>query len=241
MTNYQTGPARLAVSSFRHSVIRHSNLIRHSHFVIRILKPTLFLTGVLINTGCSAPNKANIELRKKVQQLQAENDQLRTEHAGDQREIAGLRDRSGTVPTLATTRLAELYTTHGLSFGSLTGGADLDPSKPGDEGVAVYITPLDQTGTKLKAAGTFDVSLFDLAKPKDPLIGHCHFNLEQTKNAWNGWFLDTWYILNCPWQKTPRHPDITVKVTFFDELTQTPFTAQRVVHVNLPPAPTTKG
>jgi outer membrane murein-binding lipoprotein Lpp len=239
MTNDQTQPRRMTIVLFRHLIIRHSNLIRHLNFVIRISIVSLLATAFLIG-GCSSPNKANIELRKKVQQLQAENDQLRTEHAGDQREIAGLRDRSGTVPTLSTTRLSELYTTHGMSFGSLTGGADLDPAKPGDEGVVVYITPLDQTGAKLKAAGTFDVSLFDLAEPKDPLIGHCHFNLEQTKNAWNGWFLDTWYILNCPWQKTPRHPNITVKVTFFDELTQTPFTAQRIVHVNLPPAPATK-
>jgi len=185
--------------------------------------------------GCGTPNKANIELRKQNQQLQAEIKTLKKQVEGDQTVIEGLRDRVGTVPTLPTTRLAQLFTTHSIRFGYLTGGADLDPNKSGDEGLAIYVVTADESGGKIKAAGTFDIDAFDLAEPKDRLIGHWHFDLEQSRQAWTNVLLEYDYAFLIPWQnKVPKHPDVTVKVTFFDELTQTTFTAQKVIHVNLP-------
>jgi len=190
--------------------------------------------SLLLGAGCSTPSKANIELRKQIQQLERDNKELVRQHASDQRVIEGLRDRVGTIPTLPTSRLARLFIVQGIEFGRLTGGADLDPQKPGDEGLAVYVFPIDQNGDKLKAAGSFDIWAFDLAEPKDSLVGHWHFDVQQAMQGWNGTLLEYSYALICPWQKAPKHADLTVKVTFLDELTQTPFTAQRVVHVNLP-------
>lgn len=193
--------------------------------------------ALLCASGCGAPSRVNIELRKQIQTLSAQNARLQQELAGDQRVIEGLRSREGSLPTLPTARLDQLFTTHGIEFERLTGGADLDPSKPGDEGIAVYVVPIDQTGDKLKAAGSFDIEAFDLTDPSGPLVGHWHFDLQQAKSNWVSALLEYNYVLTCPWQKViPRHPDLTVKVTFLDALTQTPFTAQRVVHVNLPPA-----
>ena len=211
--------------------------------ISRILKLSAVLAGgaVFCAAGCGSPNKANIELRKQIQTLESQNAQLRQQHAGDQQVIAGLRDRQGSLPTLPATRLSELFTTHGLQFGRLTGGADLDPGKPGDEGLAIYVVPIDESGEKLKAAGSFDVEAFDLADPQHPLVGHWHFDMQQTRAAWSGVLLEYNYVLICPWQSViPRHPDLTVKVTFLDALTQTPFTAQRLVRVNPPPAPITQ-
>ena len=206
-------------------------------------KPTLqpwIGIALLVGAGCGPPNRANIELRKENQQLKSQVTQLQQENRANLNVIQGLRDRQGALPTLPATRLAQLFTTHGLEFGRLTGGADLDPEKPGDEGVALYVVPTDETGDKLKESGTFDIDAFDLAEPHDPLLGHWHFDLQQTRNAWSGFLLEYNYVLICRWQKVPRHADVTVKVTFLDELTQTPFTAQRVIHINLPPAPTSQ-
>jgi hypothetical protein len=194
--------------------------------------------GILSVSGCGTPNRVNIELRKQNQQLQQQLSQLQHQHQADERIIQGLRDRSGTLPTLPTTRLEELFTTHGIEFGRLTGGADLDPGKPGDEGLAVFVNPVDQTGGKFKAAGTFDFDVFDLDEPQHPLIGHWHFDLEQSKAAWTDALFQYGYTFTLPWQKVvPHHPNLTVKGTFFDELTQTPFTAQKVVRINPPPQP----
>jgi len=201
----------------------------------RLLAALTCCGAALAVAGCGTPSQANIELRKQNQQLQFRVTTLQRDITGDQQVIQGLRDRVGTLPTLPTTRLAELFTTHSIRFGYLTGGADLDPTKPGDEGLAVYVITVDESGDKIKAAGTFDIDAFDLAEPKDPLIGHWHFDLQQSRQAWTNVLLEYDYAFLVAWQaRIPLHPDITVKVTFFDELTQTPFTAQRVVHVNLP-------
>lgn len=203
-----------------------------------IAKLAALVSGAALGVGCGSPNKANIELRKQIQTLQVQVAELRRQHEAEEHVIQGLRDHGGVLPTLPATRLAELFTTHGLQLGRLTGGAHLDPNEPGDQGIVVYVVPIDESGEKLKAAGTFDAQAFDLADTQHPLVGQWHFDLQRSRAAWNGWLLDYTYVLTCRWEKPPTHPDLTLKVTFFDLLTQTPFTIQRVVHVNLP-APTT--
>jgi hypothetical protein len=209
---------------------------------MNLLSTTLHRAALLggalfLCTGCGNPSAANIELRKQNQQLTEEVQSLKQQQQGAQQVIQGLRQAKGTLPTLPTTRLAKLYTTHGINFNRLTGGADIDPNKPGDEGLAVYVFPVDQYDQKLKAAGTFDIEAFDLANPSDPLVGKWHLDLEQANAGWNATLLEYTYGFILPFQKPPRHPDITVKVTFFDELTQTPFTNQKVITITLPPPP----
>jgi hypothetical protein len=203
--------------------------------------PSSFARAVVVGAlfclaggGCGTPSKVNIELRKENQRLQETLQEAEHLNGAYQREIAGLRQRQGTLATLPPDRLAQLFTTHGLSFSRLTGGADLNPDQRGDEGLAVHVVPTDQQGQSLKAAGSFDIEAFDLAEPKDPLIGHWHFDLEESKQAWNALALVYCYSLICPWQKVPKHEDITIKVTFLDALTQTPYHAQEVVRVTLP-------
>jgi hypothetical protein len=209
-------------------------------FHLSIARAVLAGTAACLMAGCGSPSKANIELRKQNQQLEAKLLETRHQLEADERVIAGLRERLGTLPTLPEDRLAKLFTTHGLEFGRLTGGADLDPNKPGDEGLAVYLDPTDQTGQVLKAAGSFDIDAFDLAESNDPHIGHWHFSLEEAKNAWNGFAFVYAYALICPWQELPKHQGITVRVTFLDELSQTAFHAEEVVHVSLPPQATSQ-
>jgi outer membrane murein-binding lipoprotein Lpp len=201
------------------------------------LQSAAILCGTLLYAaGCGSPSAANNELRKQNQDLQAQIKRLTTEQDGALRIIQGLRDSKGTIQTLPTTRLARLFTTHGIQFGRLTGGADIDPNKPGDDGLAVYVFPVDQMGQKLKAAGTFDVEAFDLAQLGQNQVGHWHLDLDQAKAGWNSTLLEYTYAFILPWQTTPHHPEITIKVTFVDELTQTPFVAQEVVQIALPPS-----
>jgi hypothetical protein len=190
--------------------------------------------------GCGAPNQANIELRKQNQQLQDQVSQLQKQHEMDANQITGLQARSPTVPTLPPEELAKLVTTKGIKFGRLTGGVEGDPDRAGDTGLKVYVILFDESGQEIKAAGTISVEAFDLAA-KEPKLGKWDWNLEAAKANWYGHFLvDYYYAVVCPWQTPPQHPDITVKVTFVDELTKLPFTMQTVVHVKLPPAAATK-
>jgi hypothetical protein len=188
--------------------------------------------------GCTTPDKANIALRKQNQQLHEQITTLQRVHQADQATLAGLQAGS-TVPTLPQDRLEQLFTVHGFSIGRLTGGADLDRERPGDEGLKVYVTPTDQQGDALKAAGSFEVEAFDLALEGNQKIGAWSFPLQEAQKNWYGALLKC-YVLSCPWQAAPRHARLTVKITFTDALTGRRFTQQKVVEVRPPGGPATK-
>lgn len=196
------------------------------------------LTGLACTLagGCfgGSPSAANIALRKEVDGLKTRVDQLEREKAADAATIRSLQEQHGatTVPTLSQDRLGRLFTVAGLTLNRLTGGADSDPSKPGDEALRVFAVPTDQNGDEIKAAGRFVVEAFDL-KSKEPRVGRWEFDLEKAKAAWNGEAMLYEYVLVCPWQSPPSNPELTVKVTFTDELTGRVVEAQKTVAVKL--------
>src|SRR3954470_22033546 len=91
--------------------------------------------------GCGSPNKANIALRKEIQTLEGKLAELDRRHEADRAQIRGLQENRPTVASLPQERLDQLFTVHGLALGRLTGGADLEPSTPGDDGIKVGIYP----------------------------------------------------------------------------------------------------
>ena len=184
--------------------------------------------------GCSTPDKANIELRKQIDDLHSQTENLKRQHDADQATIRGLKGAT-TVPTLPEDRIAQLFTTHGITFGRLTGGVDLASERPGDDGLKVYICPFDDQGQALKAAGSFEIDAFDLAKNSDNHIGHWTFDVEQARQNWYGAALLYTYVLECPWQHVPEHDQLTIRATFTDALTGRVFTAEREVRIKLPP------
>jgi len=203
----------------------------------RILTVATLLLPVAALAGCiGKPNQANIDLRKEIQQLQEKVTTLDQQHRADRAEIMALRQSTPTQPSLPSGQLERLFTTHGLKFGRLTAGYDSDRNRPGDEGVKIYVVPTDQDGQPLKAAGSFTIDLFDLASPDASHIGHWTFDVEQSKKNWYGAFLDYTYAFTLPWQQVPQHNDLTVRVTFQDELTQLPFNGQTAVKVHAPSA-----
>ena len=199
---------------------------------------TLLLVALSVG-GCGflfkSPNKANVKLRKQIQGLEGEIARLSQQHQADAATIRGLGERNGTTPVLEPGRLDKLFTTHAIHVGRLTGGADLDPSRPGDEGIKVYVNTLDQTGDMIKSAGSFVVEAFDLADSESPRVGRWEFPVEKAQDNWHSFLMRYEYVLTAPWQQAvPRHPEVTIKVTFTDELTGRKFTEQHVAKVNVP-------
>ncbi len=191
----------------------------------------LFL--LVFQSGCGSPDHANIVLRKKEQDLSAKADALTRQHEADTQLIRGLRERTGTLQTLSSKRLDRLYFTHALKLGRLTGGADLDRQRPGDEGLKIYVSPLDQDGETIKAAGSFTIQAYDLSRNDHPRIGEWNFDLAQSRQAWRGAMMHHGYVLTCPWQTAPAKSPIHIEITFVDELTQTPFHQTVDVKVDL--------
>jgi hypothetical protein len=177
-------------------------------------------------SGCSTPSAANIQLRKNIDDLQTQIQNLKRQQDADQATIRGLKGAT-TVPTLSEERIDELFTTHGLKFGRITGGDD--------QGLKISVCPTDDQGQALKAAGSFQIDAFDLAKAHDNDVGHWNFDVQQARDAWLGQAMMYAYVLKCPWQKRPEHEQLTIRVTFTDALTGRVFTEQKEVRVKLSP------
>lgn len=177
----------------------------------------LFLLG-----GCFGPNKTNVELRKKNQDLQSKVDQLERRHKGDQATIASLQQEKGAVlPTLPTTRMAELFTVTGIDINKLTGFRN--------DGLKVYVQPTDASGDVLKSAGDLVVEAYDLAKKDQPLLGRWEFPVKDAAVNWYASWVVTGYAVTVPLERPATAAEITVRATFTDALTQRTFTAQRVI------------
>lgn len=207
---------------------------------IRIAAATALSVAALFVAGCGSPSAANIQLRKENTSLRNELGVNKRQRVADLATIKALQKQNPSVPSLDTDRLDKLYTAHGVQFGRLTGGADLDPTNKGQDGLKVYVVPTDASGEQLKAAGSFTVEAFDLnAKPAR--IGTWFFDTDQAKTLWVGGGLIYDYVLPCPWQTVPEDRKLTVKVTFTDELTQRQFTAEKKIELSrLPVLPATQ-
>jgi len=174
---------------------------------------------VLAFAGCGSPNAANIQLRKQNQTLQGQVDQLTDQHHRDMDTLAACQRSHPTTASLSPERLDSLVTTHGLSFGKLTGGDNPDSTATVDTQLKVFVVPVDADGTPIKAAGTFKVEAYDLDDPAKPLIGTWNFDLIRTRSSFYSQFALYTYVLVCPLQTKPAHSNLTIHVTFSDALT----------------------
>jgi hypothetical protein len=184
--------------------------------------------------GCSGPNQANIQLRKDKQELESRIETLRSERDAGRARIESLERRWGTTPMLPQNRLDRMFTAHELRLGSFSGGTDLNPSIEGDEALKVYVTPVDENSDPLPATGKVVIEAFDLAKAADNRIGRWEFDSPALKQNWRSLGAVHAFVLVCPWQKMPEHAELTLKVSFEDELTGRVLTAQRTATVKLP-------
>lgn len=205
--------------------------------VVRRCVAAVPMVAAVLLGGCGHPSAVNIELRKQNQDLQGKVDQLSTEDSRDRQALEACERSHPTTMSLSPARLAELFTTHGLKFGKLTGGDNPNPTANYDTQLKVFVVPVDQDGTPLKAAGTFKVEAYDLDDPAKPLVGTWNFDLAQTKGSFYSLFSLYTYVLVCPLHGKLKHPDLTLHVTFTDALTGGVFNDQVQAAVRLPAAP----
>jgi len=160
---------------------------------------------------------------------------LRDENAALKARVAEQSEQIGSLQALGDKRLDKLFHVTRIELGRYTGGIDID-KRPGHDGVRVYVKPIDQHGSTLKAAGSVTVQIYDLALPAEKtLIGTYTWTVGQAAKMWKSGFVAYQYSLTCPWKTAPpKHRDLTVRVTFLDYLTGKTFTAQKLCKVNLP-------
>lgn len=186
----------------------------------------LIAAGVTISAGCVENSRHVATSDQAIKKLSQDNLRLRAKLAERDRQI-------DTLQKLGDKRLDELFYVKRISLGRHTGAVDLD-GKEGIDGIKVYLKPIDQDGSVIKAAGSVTVQLFDLASKKDSnLIATHNFSTEQVAKTWSSGFLAYHYSLECPWRDAPPEGNhITVRVTFTEYLTGKSFTAQKLCDVS---------
>lgn len=192
----------------------------------------LVLTGA---GGCIPPDRDDdpAQLLDARDRLEAS----RKEVAELKRQLAGRDEKIRTLRRLGPKRLEHLFHVKSVRLGRYTGGAEMD-DRPGNDGIKVFCTPIDQHGSGLKAAGTVTVQLFDLAEaPAQSKIFEKTWPVETIHKAWSGGLFGGHYALDCRWSAPPAHDEITVRVQFLDYLTGNRFTVQKLCKVTLAPRP----
>jgi len=198
------------------------------------MRAITLLPVVLLLTGCV--DTARQDLIRENGQLRARIDQQDNQLVAQKADLDQLSRQLAAVRAIQPGDLAHIFHPEQIQLARLTGGTDSD-GQAGDDGVTVYVQPLDSAGDVLKAAGALTVELYDLAAPAgQQLVGQLNVPVEEISQYWYGKFMTNHYTLTCPWSGAPpRHPEITVRVTFIDYLTQRPMTAQTTCTVALPP------
>ena len=204
----------------------------------RLLAAALALSAASWPTGCGPPRKSphEIQLERQVGQLSYENEGLGRQLAERDATLASLRARVAELMDLPTDLISKLFTVRELKIGSLTGGADYD-GKPGDDGITVYLIPLDRDGDPIKAAGQIEVFLYDLTAPGQPReLGH--YVLDEPgrlSKAWYSGWLTNHYVVKCEWPPgvaPPPSREVQIRATFLDWLTGEKFVATQMVKVD---------
>lgn len=206
----------------------------------RLLFCLVFGAGGLALLGCVPP-----ELQTQITQLEEGNRRLKIELDASNRQITEQADviarqakQIQTLVAIGPDRLEKLYYPTRIVLDELTGGADYD-GKPGDDGVTVYLRPIDQDGHVIKAAGDIHIQLLDLAMPDgQKTIGEYTLDVDHARQHWYGRFLTQHYTIKCEWRPgkgPPTHSEITVRAEFTEYLTGKKLTAMSAVHVTLLP------
>ncbi|MBI5865268.1 MAG: hypothetical protein HZB38_12310 [Planctomycetes bacterium] len=184
-------------------------------------------------SGCGS--NTDIDLRREISRLQEELKKKDGDLAAQFSTISELNKQLLAARSIKPEDLDKLFYPEKLTFDSLTGGENYD-GKPGDDGVTVYIRPIDRDGDVVKVAGDIRIELFDLSRATDNLIGRYDIPLDAARKLWYGKIGTYHYTVKCPWLHGPPPGDeITIRATFRDFLTQRVLTAQTVVTVKLPP------
>ncbi|RMF75170.1 MAG: hypothetical protein D6744_13790 [Planctomycetota bacterium] len=185
--------------------------------------------------GCGGPDPV-VDLRRENQTLKNEIRDLKERVAAQQAAIEQLNRELTVARGLTDDDLKKIFYPETLRIGELSGGADYD-GEPGDDGVTVYLQPIDRDGDVLKVAGDVRIELYDLAAPEGrKLIGEYYFPADKIAEHWYGQLMTYHYTLECPWQgEPPKHSEITIRATFVDYMTRRVITAQAVCEAH--PAP----
>lgn len=195
---------------------------------------TVTIAVALVVGGCTPP--VNHKLHDRVNNLEHDLRNCNNQRVAQQATIDELRQQLAVARSINEDDIKRLFYPERLLIDPLTGGADYD-DQPGDDGVTVYLKPIDRYGDVVKVAGDIRIQLFDLAAPADRnLVGEYAIPVDQVGELWHGKLWTGHFTIKCGWlHGPPEHNEITVRAIFVDYLTKRVVSAQTTCTVDLPP------
>jgi hypothetical protein len=192
------------------------------------------LLSALLAAGCQSP--AEIELRREISSLRETVKDKDNQLVAQKASIDELNRQLNVARSISEDDLKRVFYPEQLVIDRLSGGADYD-GRPGDDGVTVYLKPVDREGDVIKVAGDLRIQLFDLAAaPGKNFIGEYFIPVDQIGKLWHGKLFTNHYTVKCPWPSgPPAHTEITIRAVFVDYLTKRVVSAQSTCQVRLPP------
>lgn len=177
------------------------------------------LLGLLALAGCAARGNLDAlesELRQQEDLRVALEDRLsrlETDLRVAQSDADTLRSqlaKSGR-QTLPLEQSHALHRASKLTLHSLmTGGWDSDPA-PGDEGLAVLLTPVDEHGDQVKLGGDLELELLDLSQAgEQQRLGSWSIPRDEVAGLWHKGLLGAGFLVRVPWQSIPENERLTV-------------------------------
>lgn len=176
------------------------------------------------------------EAQRERQTAQERIQRLENKLENAQETEESLRDRLARTSGLTEETLAALPLPVKIQLASQSGGYDHD-DQPGDDGIVLYIQPVDEDGHVVKAAGKMTVELYDLAAgPDGQKINTCRFDTAELRASWYGRLMTQHFTLRCPWPEgyTPEHREITARASFTELLSGRTMTLQETFEISMP-------
>ncbi len=201
---------------------------------LRLIAAMLAIAAIGCIPGCFDSEKTVQEakqrhdLERKVADLERE---LQTRDQTGRAQHAQIQTLQGIDPD----RMKLIPHADRVEIDPLSGGYGGD-ARSGSEGVAVYLRTFDDEGDPVKAAGSVELQVLDLAAPPDrQLLAECKLDGAALRKTWYSKFMTGHYTLKCPWKNgPPQHSALTIRVRFTDLLTGRVFDLVKQVNVKLP-------
>lgn len=190
-------------------------------------------------TGCNAvPAEKFQETQRELQIARERVRSLEQQLTDDQQSIRHLQAQLARMRGLDKPQLMdELVTAERIELVSPSGAYDTD-GRPGDDGIELFVRPIDRDGHVVKCAGTIKVTILDPSSPPNRnVVAEYNFDLATTRKMWYGRLMTHHFTVRCPWPtgQIPIHDELLVHVVFTDLLTGRALTTSRSYKIKLPP------
>jgi hypothetical protein len=192
----------------------------------------------MLATACNTvPSDKYLVAVQDAQAAKERVSRVENQLSDEQKTVKHLQNQVATARHMSPDVMKELTAPVRIELASQSGGYTKD-NQVGDQGIVLYVQPIDSDGDVIKATGSFRATLLDLTEPTSPkVISPYEFDIPNTRKLWYGRFMTTHYTLRLPWPPgpPPKADKITAVVEFTDLLTGRVLTTQKAFDIKHAP------